>query len=90
MHIGIKLFYDHKGTADRDITKGFQTPTWEGIGSEEEDALKRRGFQDEADLCLGATCRLSERKRERDTQKSTNQQQYQRERKEWYVCMKNA
>ena len=39
--------------------KSFQTPSSqnrieEGVGSEEEDATERKGFQDEVDLCLGA------------------------------------
>ena len=27
MHIGVKLLYNHGGTADRDVTKGLLTPT---------------------------------------------------------------
>ena len=56
------------------------------VGSEEDDALKRRGFRDGADLRLGAMRRLTEREREREYQ----QDQYQKDRKERYVCMKNA
>ena len=41
--------------------------TWEGVGSEEEDAPEQRGFPDGVDLRLGAMHRLSkERERERD------------------------
>jgi len=40
------------------------------------------------DLRLGAMRRLSEK--ERDKQKRTNQQKYQKESKEWCVGMKNA
>ena len=31
----------------------------EGVGSEEEDALERRGFWDGVDLCLGAMKQLT-------------------------------
>ena len=58
------------------------------VGSEEDDALKRRGFWDGADLRLGAMRRLTERERERE--KEYQQDQYQKDRKERYVCMKNA
>ena len=56
--------------------------TWSGIESE-EDALEQRGFQDGTDLRLSAMRRLFEREgeRERNKQKSSNQQLYQKERK---------
>ena len=56
--------------------------TWSGIESE-EDALEQRGFQDGMDLRLSAMRRLFEREgeRERNKQKSSNQQLYQKERK---------
>ena len=41
--------------------------TWKGVGSE-EDALEQRGFQDGADLHLGAMCRLFEREKEKGRQ----------------------
>ena len=47
-----------------------------GVGSEDEDASKRRGFRDEVDLRFGAidTTNINRRKRERerDNQKSPN------------------
>ena len=65
--------------------------TWEGVGSEEEDSPEWRGFQDGVDLCLGAMCKLSKRKRERERQVEEYQQdQYQKYRAERYVCIKNA
>ena len=56
--------------------------TWSGVESE-EDALEQRGFQDGTDLRLSAMRRLFEREgeRERNKQKSSNQQLYQKERK---------
>ena len=56
--------------------------TWSGIESE-EDSLEQRGFQDGMDLRLSAMRRLFEREgeRERNKQKSSNQQLYQKERK---------
>ena len=27
VHIGVELLYDHKGTADQDVTKGLSIPT---------------------------------------------------------------
>ena len=27
VHVGVKLLYDHRGTSDRDVTKGLPTPT---------------------------------------------------------------
>ena len=47
-----------------------QNLTWEGVGSEEEDASKRRRFWDGANLHLGAMRRLFERKRERERETS--------------------
>ena len=41
--------------------------TWKGVGLE-EDALEQRGFQDGADLRLGAMHRLFEREKERERQ----------------------
>ena len=40
---------------------------WEGVGSEEDDALERKGFWDGADLRLGAidTTNVNRRKGER-------------------------
>ena len=38
--------------------------TWEGVGSEKEDALKHIGFWDRVDFHLGAMMQLTERKRE--------------------------
>ena len=67
--------------------------TWKRVGSE-EDAPKRRGFQDEADLCFGAMRKLSkrererERERERDKQKSTIIIEYQKIEKKWYYTWK--
>ena len=37
-----------------DLAFSSQSRTFEGVGSEEVDALERRGFRDEVDLCLGA------------------------------------
>ena len=65
--------------------KSFRAPSsWnqieEGVGSKEEDALKRRGFWDGVDLRLGAieqtNARIRERQRERDVEKH-QQFQYQ-------------
>ena len=45
---------------------------WDGVElaeGEEEDAPKRRGFQDGVDFCLGAIEQLTERKRERERDK---------------------
>ena len=45
---------------------------WDGVElaeGEEEDAPKRRGFQDGVDFCLGATEQLTERKRKRERDK---------------------
>ena len=59
--------------------------------SEEEDAPEQRGFWDKVDFSLGAIEQLTkERGRERNTQKSTNIDQYQNKDKRRYVCMKNA
>ena len=46
--------------------------TEEGVGSKKEDAPERRGFWDRVDLHLGATEQTNERKRERENQKSTD------------------
>ena len=43
--------------------------TWQGVGSEEEDAPERRGFRDGAHLHLGAMRRLFKRKRERERER---------------------
>ena len=32
MHIGVELLYDHRGTSDRDVTKGLPTPTVDDNG----------------------------------------------------------
>ena len=50
-----------------------QNCTWEGVGSEEEDAPERKGFWNRADFHLGAMEQLTKRKREgeRNKQKST-------------------
>ena len=46
----------------------------EGVGSDEDDAPKRRGFRDEVDLRLGArnttNVNRKQKKRERQTEKS--------------------
>ena len=42
----------------------------EGVGLEEVD--ERRGFWDEVDLCLGVIEQTNARERERENQKSTN------------------
>ena len=65
-------------------------PGMRRVGSEEDDALKRRGFWDGADLRLGAMRRLTEREREREREREYQQDQYQKDRKERYVCIKNA
>ena len=47
--------------------------TKEGVGSEEEDALERRGFQDEANLRFSAMThsrKIESEAEERNTQKS--------------------
>ena len=43
--------------------------TEEGVGSEEEDALERRGFWDGVDFRLGAMMQLTERKREKEKER---------------------
>ena len=54
-----------------------QNRTWRGVGSK-EDAPKRKGFQDGADLHLDAMCRLFERERERGRQiKKHHHKEYQ-------------
>ena len=51
-----------------------QNRTRDGVGSDEEDAPKRKGFQDEVDFHLGAMIQLTERKREgeRETSKKVH------------------
>ena len=51
--------------------KSFRAPlsrnrTEEGVGLEEKDAPKRRGFWDGVDLCLGAIEQTNVRERERE------------------------
>ena len=51
--------------------KSFRAPlsrnqTEEGVGLEEKDAPKRRGFWDGVDLCLGAIEQTNARERERE------------------------
>ena len=65
--------------------------TWEGVGSEEVDALKRREFRDEVDFCLGAMTQLTERRKEGERKKSKKaptQSIYQNIKNWRYVCMK--
>ena len=66
------------GEVLREVLTGLliQNQTERGVGLE-EDAPERRGFQDRADLHLGAMCRLFERERERNKQKSPNHKEYQ-------------
>ena len=45
--------------------------TWEGVGSEEEDAPEWKGFWDGVDLHLGAITQTISREREREKQKNT-------------------
>ena len=51
--------------------------TWEGVGSEEEDALERRGFWDGVDLCLGAITQTNTRERDRDRQTERQTEKHQ-------------
>ena len=44
-------------------------------GEEEEDALERRGFQDEVDLRLGAIEQTNARKRERERKRHAEKHQ---------------
>ena len=66
----------------------------EGVGSEEDDAPKRRGFWDGVDLRLGAidtikvNRREREREKERDNQKSPKHFKYTQILNARYVCMK--
>ena len=57
-------------------------PNRKQLGSEEEEAPERRGFQDRVDLHLGAMKQLTQKKRDRgrekDNQKSTNNTIYTR------------
>ena len=66
--------------------------TWEGVGSEEENALKRRGFQDGVDFHLGAieqlTKRMREKERERHAEKHQSQSIYKNIENVRYVYMK--
>ena len=58
------MLHHEKFSKKSDLAFSSWNLTWEGAGSE-EDAPERRGFRDEADLCLGAMRKLSERERER-------------------------
>ena len=49
--------------------------TEEGVGSEEEDALERRGFWDGVDFRLGAMMQLTERKREKEKERHVEMHQ---------------
>ena len=68
---------------------------WEGVGSEEDDAPKWRGFRDEANLCLGAIDMTNVNKRERgkkerQSKKSQSNSNITSILKREYVCMGNA
>ena len=71
-----------------------QNWTWDGVeseGEEEEDASKRKGFQDGVDFRLGAIEQLTkERERKKGTNRKAPKVQYKNIKKWRYVCMKNA
>ena len=72
--------------SSRNLTEG-------EVGSEEDAAPEQRGFWDGVDLRVGAMRRLTERERERERERQVEEYQqdrYQKDRKEMYVCMKNA
>ena len=49
----------------------------------------KRVLRDRVDLHLGATCKLSKRKREKERQaKKYQSTTISKERKEWYVCVR--
>ena len=64
---------------------------WEGVGSEDEDATKWKGFWDGVDLRLGAinTTNINRKRREREKQSEKSQavQIYQNILNKEYVCM---
>ena len=66
----------------------------EGVGSDEDDALEWRGFQDGVDLRLGAIDTTNqnrkERERERQSEKSQHISNIARILKKEYICLGNA
>ena len=67
---------------------------WEGVGSDENDALERKGFWDGADLRLGAIDMTNVNKRERGKKRAirkvSNSSNIASILKRKYVCMGNA
>ena len=66
------MSHREKFSEKSDLAFSSWNQTWEGVESE-EDAPEQRGFWDGVDFRLGAIEQLTER----NTQKSTNTDQYQ-------------
>ena len=71
-----------------------QNGIWEGVGSEEDNVLERKGFWDGADLRLGAIDTTNVNKRERGKKetirKDPNSSNIASILKRKYICMGNA